>query len=171
MADESRGTSIVVGVVPTQPDEVTRTAARFATLMQARLHFVYVDTDRYSVAGIFSPADPIIEPTMSMKLDAADDVPREFGAELAERIVALLPPGVQWETHRMAGDPAAALSALADERDAAMIVVGTRESTVRASVREFFNGSVAVHLAHRQHRPVLVVPLAPVGSDQDLPWG
>jgi hypothetical protein len=37
-------------------------------------------------------------------------------------------------------------------------------------VREFFAGSVALHLSHRQARPVVVVPLAPVSRAQALPW-
>ena len=57
-----------------------------------------------------------------------------------------------------------------EELDARYIVVGTREAGLRGSVREFFNGSVAVHLAHRQHRPVIVVPLAPIEGGEKLPW-
>jgi hypothetical protein len=37
-------------------------------------------------------------------------------------------------------------------------------------MQEFFGGSVAVHLAHRQHRPVVVIPLAPVAFRDELPW-
>ena len=44
------------------------------------------------------------------------------------------------------------------------------EAGLRASMREFFRSSVAVHLAHRQHRPVLVVPLSPVDDGRALPW-
>jgi hypothetical protein len=51
-----------------------------------------------------------------------------------------------------------------------MIVVGSREAGLRGSVREFFAGSVALHLSHRQARPVVVVPLAPVSRAQALPW-
>jgi nucleotide-binding universal stress UspA family protein len=51
-----------------------------------------------------------------------------------------------------------------------LIVVGTRHPGVRAGAREFFGGSVAVHLAHRQHRPVLVIPLAPTPHGTKLPW-
>ena len=46
----------------------------------------------------------------------------------------------------------------------------TREASVRETLREFFQGSVASHLAHRQHRPVLVVPLNPVAGSEPLPW-
>ncbi|WP_284328799.1 hypothetical protein [Demequina litorisediminis] len=49
-------------------------------------------------------------------------------------------------------------------------MVGTREPGLRGTLHEFFSGSVAAQLSHRQHRPVLVVPLAPVGPEGELPW-
>lgn len=59
---------------------------------------------------------------------------------------------------------------LADELEGDAIVVGTRKPGLRTTAHDFFNGSVAVHLAHRQHRPVIVVPLNPVASGESLPW-
>ena len=80
--------------------------------------------------------------------------------------------GIRYSLEQRVGDPAWALARLADEVDARYIVVGTREAGIRGSIREFFNGSVAVHLAHRQHRPVIVVPLAPVpGSGKSAVGG
>jgi len=78
--------------------------------------------------------------------------------------------GVEWTGRELAGDPGRALGRLAEAVNARYIVVGTREASVRETLREFFQGSVASHLAHRQHRPVLVVPLNPVAGDQTLPW-
>jgi len=37
-------------------------------------------------------------------------------------------------------------------------------------MREFLNGSIAAHLAHRQRRPVVVIPLSPVREGEALPW-
>jgi nucleotide-binding universal stress UspA family protein len=94
-----------------------------------------------------------------------------FDVELESDIRATMNGrGVPYTLRQLAGDPAWALARLADEMDARYIVVGTREAGLRGSLREFFNGSVAVHLAHRQHRPVIVVPLAPVSGSQALPW-
>lgn len=49
-----------------------------------------------------------------------------------------------------------------------MLVIGTREGA-RGALREAVHGSVAAQLAHRQHRPVVVVPLDPVpfGTEAD----
>ncbi|MFT4233769.1 MAG: hypothetical protein QM607_01995 [Microbacterium sp.] len=56
-----------------------------------------------------------------------------------------------------ADSPAEESALLADETDAAMIVVGTRENGIRDSL-------------HRQRRPVLAVPRHPVGPDEQLHW-
>lgn len=77
---------------------------------------------------------------------------------------------VTWRVEHLGGDPSRELARLADCLDAVMIVVGTRQAGLRGRVAEFFNGSVAVSLAHHQPRPVLVVPGAPVAFEQAAPW-
>jgi nucleotide-binding universal stress UspA family protein len=51
-----------------------------------------------------------------------------------------------------------------------LIIVGSRRGGVRAGLKQFLTGSVAAHLAHRQHRPVVVIPVAPVAEGKPLPW-
>ena len=65
------------------------------------------------------------------------------------------------------GDPSHALAAVAEERDAVMIVVGSQAG--RRRIAELLTGSVAAHLTHQQHRPILVVPHDPVGATVLLP--
>lgn len=158
---------ILVGVVPKQPDAVLQQAAIIAKQLGARLICATVDVGRYTVlehrdGSVRSlPFDP----------DLGELREEEFNPELLAHLTAVLgPTGVEWEVRALAGDPGRALAHLADTVDAMMIVVGTRESGFRGSMHEFFNGSVAVHLAHRQHRPVVVIPLPPVGLDGRLPW-
>ena len=78
--------------------------------------------------------------------------------------------GVEWTTAQLVGDPALALKHLAEQADARLIVVGTRRRGFGETVREFFTGSVAARLAHRQSRPVLVVPLDDPVQGNDDPW-
>ena len=40
-----------------------------------------------------------------------------------------------------------------------LILDGLIKARIRSSMHEFFGGSVAAHLAHRQPRPVVVVPV------------
>lgn len=158
--------TIVVGVVPDQPDVVVATAARWAANTGAQLVCAWVDAARYTVderedgTVVAFPVDP----------DQADETVETVTPELRRAVAAAVGDhGVSWSIRALAGAPAQELAHLADELDAVMIVVGTREPGLMGSVRQFFNGSVAVQLAHRQPRPVLVVPLRPVGGGA-LPW-
>lgn len=103
--------------------------------------------------------------------DLPDLGDNEFDPALAAHIADVLGTAkVPFVLRSLAGDPARALGHLANHLDARLIVVGTHHPGLRRGVRDFFNGSVAVHLAHRQHRPVVVVPLFPVPEDARLPW-
>jgi nucleotide-binding universal stress UspA family protein len=158
---------VVVGVLSGQPDAVVLEAAVFASHFSAELVCASVDTSRYMVSehanGSMTslPFDP----------DLPELAEQGFDPRLKDHLAKVLDGrGVTWSTRALAGDPARALGHLADTLGAAMIVVGTRESGLRGSLHEFFNGSVALHLSHRQHRPVVVVPLAPVPFEDALPW-
>ena len=157
---------VIVGVVPGRTDAVVEQAAVFAAHFNAELVCAYVDVSRYVVKehadGTVSslPFDPSL-PGLGGG---------EFEAELRAQLAAVLDArGAVWSTRALAGDPARALDRLAVALDAAMIVVGTRDESVKATVQEFLSGSVAVHLAHRQHRPVVVIPQAPVSFEDALP--
>jgi nucleotide-binding universal stress UspA family protein len=161
------GSAIVVGVVRGQPDEVLVQAAILARKFNATLICASVDMTRYTVEELPDgsvtafPLDP----------DAAEVMHEEFDQELADRIQRVLEhEDVTWSLHALAGEPARELSRIAEHVDAALIVVGTRHEGFRGGVREFFAGSVAVHLAHRQHRPVVVIPLSPIPRGTKLPW-
>lgn len=163
----SAGRALIVGVAPKQPPAVIAHAAALAARMDASLVCASVAVDRYVVV---EHADGSVEST-PFDSDLAEVREAEFDPALRASIAAILDPtGVPWEVRALAGDPARALAHLADALDAMMIVVGTHEGGLRGSLRELFNGSVAAHLAHRQHRPIVVIPLAPVGFDAQLPW-
>lgn len=158
---------VIVGVIPDQPDSVIATAATFAEHFHADLVCASVDAGRYTVDT--RPDGSVL--SMSIDPDLADEAVEVFDPELRASIAAVLEDrGVRWSVRALAGGPAQELARLADELDAAMIVVGTREPGMKGSLHEFFNGSVAAQLAHRQHHPVVVVPLNPVGLEGELPW-
>ncbi len=158
---------ILVAVQPQLADAVLLEAARLARAFGADLVCAHVDPARFTVAE--RPDGSVV--SRAVDPDLPDEREGSFDAALAARIDGVLAgTGVRWTGRELAGDPAHALGRLADVVAAQAIVVGTRDNTVREGLREFFQGSVAAHLAHRQHRPVLVVPQHPVGDGGRLPW-
>jgi nucleotide-binding universal stress UspA family protein len=148
---------ILMGVVPGQPLAVAHRAAELALSLGVKLVCAYVDVTTYLAEepGSRAEARPI-DP------DGIDDDIEGISAGIREHLrEALGVSGVRWSFVTLAGDPARALGRLAESTDASVIVVGTRERGLAARFEELLVGSVAVHLTHRQHRPVLVVPLAP----------
>lgn len=157
---------VVVGVIADQPTDVISTAATVAERFNADLICVWVDGGRYEIGE--RPDGSVI--SLSLNPDLGDEVVEVFDPAMRSAIAAVLEDrDLSWSVRALAGGPAQELARIADELDAAMIVVGTRAAGFQGSVHEFLNGSVAAQLAHRQHRPVLVVPLNPVG-DGTLPW-
>lgn len=158
-------THVVIGVVPGQSAVLAR-AASIAEQLGADLICASVDSSRYTIE---TPDGE--NRTMPIDPDLVDEDGDGFDAELKNSIAEVMKDSsVRWEVRALAGGPSVELSRLADELDAAMIVVGTRDAGFRGTMHEFFNGSVAVQLAHHQHRPVLVVPLNPVPVDSEPPW-
>lgn len=158
---------ILVGVEHGLPDAVLIEAAHLARDLGCHLVCAHVDLGRYMVredanGEVHSlPFDPDLP-------EELDDV---FDPDLAAHIESVLKEtGIAWSKRELAGDPARALGHLANMVNARMIVVGTHPAGLRSSLHEFFHSSVSLHLAHRQHRPVLVVPLSPILDGQKLPW-
>ncbi|MGB4135616.1 MAG: universal stress protein [Microbacterium sp.] len=158
--------AVIVGLQPGQPAHVLAEAVRYATLLRVPLVVVHVDVTRfvtYEDPDGYVHSAPI---DLNVDLGAA-----EFEAVQAEAGKALAEAGVTWVARQLVGDPALAIKQLANTLDAQLIVVGTRKRGFGESVREFFTGSVAARLAHRQHRSVLVVPQEePVADDQKDIW-
>lgn len=157
--------TILVGVTPSQPEIVVKHAAKLSKKLGARLLCAYVDTGQMAM---FEGADGTL---MSMPLDPDLEQPTPFPDDLMEELLKVVEPcGVTVEFRRPLGEPSIALAELAEQEQAYMIVVGTRRPGIKSSLAEFFGGSVAAHLTHRQPRPVIVIPLAPSPSVEDLPW-
>lgn len=165
MTSAHTGTTILVGVVPRQPDAVLLEAISFAQAFGCSLVLAHVDASRFVVV---ENADGSVT-SMPFDADLHDFDPEPPDATLEATVHRLLDDaGVPWEMKQLAGDPARALARLAESVSARAIIVGTRERGLRKGIMEFFNGSVAAALAHRQARPVIVVPLAPTASDDPL---
>lgn len=156
--------AVIVGAIPGQPSRVLKEAARYAHLWGAPLLVVHVDVTRFVTYE--DPDGYVHSASIDLNVAAGESDLASVTAMAAETLDGR---DVQWSVRQLVGDPALAIKHLAEQIDARLIVVGTRKRGIGESIREFFTGSVAARLAHRQHRPILVVPLGePVADDQDI---
>ncbi|UTT39102.1 universal stress protein [Glutamicibacter mishrai] len=136
--------TIVVGVEAGMPSGVLATAADLAKQLGDRLVCVHALSGRYVT-------EKVAEGDL---LGSAEPVSEDLAWELSLSIT-----GINFESYAVAGDPAKVLAAVAEQQDARMIVVGTRRSGLRQKFAELLDGSIALALAQKQSRPLLVVPL------------
>ncbi|MGJ3404747.1 universal stress protein [Glutamicibacter sp. Je.9.36] len=146
---------IILGIPDRLDPHVLAAAADLACALGARLLCVHVDPTRYPLEELpdgtirSAPLDP----------ESGDEAIERFPARLLQQLEAQLGgSGLQWQAHAAAGGPGQQLSHLALQHDAALIVLGVRERSMANTIRELLNGSVAVHLTHRQRHPVLLIP-------------
>lgn len=159
--------SIIVGIGRYQSDSVVTQALLFAANFHARLICVSVDVTRYVVGR----SDDGTVRASPYDADSSGPIDEVIAPDVVERIrTRALAANVECEFLATAGDPTVELSKAADAASALMIVIGTRKTGFGGTVHQFFAGSVAASLAHRQHRPVVVIPLDPVGMAEPLPW-
>ena len=150
--EELRG-AVVVGLVPGQNPRVAREAARFAAMFKVPLVAVTVDAGRY--VSFEDPTGMMAGAALDLALTASEADAEQVELETTECLVGA---NVPWTMRKLAGEPAQAIIDLADAVQASLIVVGTRKPGFGESLREFFNGSVAARLSHKQERAILVVP-------------
>ena len=164
MVESNTAGVVVVGVQPGQAHDVVGVAAAVAERFSAPMVCVVVDPALLS-AGVRADGSEIIEP---IDPDTADSDPQQLPDEDMRVIRDLAAArSVDVDFVSRVGDPSHALAAVAEERDAVMIVVGSQAG--RRRIAELLTGSVAAHLTHQQHRPILVVPNDPVGATVLLP--
>ncbi|MGO2113275.1 MAG: universal stress protein [Pseudoclavibacter sp.] len=158
--------TIVVGVIPGRTQAIMPSAVEFAERFGASLVFAFVD----AASALVSPVPDATFVATPLAPEVIEEIEQAAGEQLTAEIAPHLDGhDIEWSAVGRVGDPARSLIDLADDSDALMIVVGTREG-LRGSIHEFFNGSVAARLSHWQHRPVVVIPLAPKGVGEPLPW-
>lgn len=126
-------------------------AAVERALRQARL-----TGEAIELVGAWStPANGALGAPTYMSEDVFYATRDAMGEILAEAKAAAAEQGVQAETHLVAGDAAAQICRLAEERRADLIVMGSRGHGPLAAA---LLGSVAAHVVQHAHCPVMIVP-------------
>lgn len=147
---------LLAAVVTAAAPLVLREATAVATAMNLDVVALHVDAARQVITR--HPDGTVDSVPLDPDADAEPD-PRAL-AGLRALVRTTREQGSAVTLIEGAGNPAEEIALLAEHLDARMIVVGTRERGFAHGLVELLTGSVAVHLAHHQHRPVLVVPLA-----------
>ncbi|WP_280471808.1 universal stress protein [Nocardia cyriacigeorgica] len=101
------------------------------------------------------PPPPWREPVRVDGHQAIADVAERERAYACSVLTAL--PG-NWSYYARRGNPAQMLSAIADDHDASMIVLGAPRHGLASLVERLLGESVASRLIHHGTRPVLLVP-------------
>ncbi len=154
--------AVITGIQPDEEPRVLLEAARYARLLGAPLVVAHVDVTRFVTYE--DPDGYVHSAPIDVDLEVGN---AEFDQVEAFAAKVLADSGVTWTARQLVGDPALALKHLGNKLDAQLIVVGTRKRGIGESIREFFTGSVAARLTHRQHRSVLVVPLDVAAVDDE----
>lgn len=173
---KARSGPVVVGISAGTPDRVLDEAVAIARDLRVPLACVYVDESRVPIGETpdgQTVTTPVAAGAFGESLDAGI---APAVAQTAARVAVLAAEANITVAHvTLAGDPVTAIARFAADRDARVIVVGTRQPGVHASVSLLLAGPVASRLARRQQVPVLVVPLhdhsplpaAPVDQNAD----
>lgn len=130
-----------------ETDEVLEVAADLARRLRANLHVVH------GVDLFDHPIDPDLPDWEGAARRALEGQRRRV-----EHVLADAP--ASWTYHAGHGDPADLVIAVAEETDALMIIVGSRGEGPAAAFERLLSGSVSRAVLRRQHRPVLIVPVA-----------
>ena len=158
--------AVIIGVVPQQARRVVRHGLRYARLHGVPVVFASVDA---KVFVSYEDPDGYLQ-TAAINVRAVEQ--RQQSQEAVAALIPLIEAeqqgqeAISWTYCESSGDAASEIQSLAQALNATLIVLGTRKRGLGESLREFFLGSVAARLAHRQSVPVLVVPLG--GDDDNL---
>ena len=138
--------SIVIATDGSGPaDEAVRVGIQLAAERRAEVTFVHVTAPRPG-----APADDAARLRQSLRRLAAV----EQETALMEAAAAADEAGLSWALEHFSGDPAETIVAVAERKDADLIVIGSRG---RGAVASALLGSVSHGVMAAARRPVLVV--------------
>lgn len=153
---------ILVGIDTTQNPFVLDRAVEIAHTMSAGLVCVWVDSTQVifgaSIDGtrLITPLDP----------DQAAEGSEGMRHSVFERAADQLRDApVPWRLEHTVGDVSSGLAEAAEDWKAYLIVVGGRRPGFSGWMNEVIGGSIAGHLVHTQHTPVVIVPAPPDDAD------
>lgn len=145
---------VVLGIAWDFSEQPVRAAASLAAGLGLHLVCAFVDPSTY-----LTEWEPD-EARAAHSLDPAVNEEAQFpSGRLLHRLESTLgPPGDRWSFRVLNGDPAKALSRLAESTGASLIIVGGPRAEITARMSRLLEGSVSALLIRQQKRPVLIIP-------------
>ena len=145
---------IILGVDWNFSEHLIRTAEALADALKVHLVCAFVDPASYLIEW-----EPVNQ-RAALSLDPSINEEAEFpSGQLQATLEAILgKPGDTWSFRVLNGDVPKALTRLAENTHATLLVVGAGRKGTLAWLDRTLEGSVPAALARQQQRPVLVVP-------------
>jgi nucleotide-binding universal stress UspA family protein len=145
---------IILGVDWNFSEHLIRTAAALAAALKMHLICAFVDPASYLTE--WAPGNQ----RTALSLDPSVNEEAEYpSGHLQRKLEAILgKAGDTWSFRVINGDVSKALNRLAENTDAALLIVGAGRPGTLAWLDRTLEGAVAVTLIHQQRRPVLIVP-------------
>jgi nucleotide-binding universal stress UspA family protein len=155
MADEGWPDGpIVLGVGWSFSRHLIGTAAALAAALEQHLVCAFVDPASYLTE--WGPEGQRTALSLEPSTNEEADFPSK---QLQRNLESLLgQPGEGWSFRVLNGDVSKALSRLAENTGASLLVVGADGAGAMARVDRLLEGSISASLIHHQTRPVLIVP-------------
>ncbi|MEJ1178510.1 MULTISPECIES: universal stress protein [unclassified Pseudarthrobacter] len=145
---------LVLGVGWNFPKHLVRSAAELAGALGLHLVCAFVDPASYLTE--WEPEGQLTALSLDPNVNEETDYPAN---QLQGKLEMLLgQPGETWSFRVLNGDVPKALSRLAENTGASLIIVGADRPGSLAWVDRLLEGSVSAFLARHQQRPVLIVP-------------
>jgi nucleotide-binding universal stress UspA family protein len=145
---------IVLGTAWNFPGHLARTAAGLAAGLGRHLVCAFVDPASYLTE--WEPAAQRVAASLDPAVSAETAFPPGHVLERLETILG--PPGRDWSFRVLNGDVSQALSRMAANANAPLLVVGGPRPGSFARLGRLLEGSVSSALIREQGTPVLVVP-------------
>lgn len=145
---------LILGIPWAVPPVLVRTAAELAAALDLHLVCAFVDPGSYLTE--WEPPGTL----SAASLDPAVNEEALFPAkDVRGRLEEVLgPDGTSWSFRVLNGDVSSALSRLADNAGASLLVVGGGRDGLLPRISRLLEGSVSARLTRIQNRPVVVVP-------------
>ena len=135
-------------------EHLVRSAAELATALEEHLVCAFVDPASYLTE--WEPEGQRAALSLEPIVNEEADFPSK---QLQRNLESILgQPGETWSFRLLNGDVSKALSRLAENTSASLLVVGADRPGSLAWVDRLLEGSVSASLIQGQQRPVLIVP-------------